>query len=222
MRSPTVWSSSMKDVPLAVLMIRFRVVTGPIAPGSKSSRGRIVSAALSAGLSCARHDSGAHTANDRDAGSSAGVIVMTPSAMRRSNSAHTAAGSASTSYTAMNAWLDGGLPSTGCDSYRTADDDARDEARVRQMDVVVPGPELVGASLDGVRRDHERCGASHLVPPRDSATRPTRPSRDRRPAPATCARAWAPWLATPIRPSGMNSMTRMISSPEKTVWYPEK
>jgi hypothetical protein len=24
-----------------------------------------------------------------------------------------------------------------------------------------------------------------------------------------------------MRPSGMNSMTRMIRSPEKTVWYPE-
>ena len=33
MRSPTVWSGSMYDVPLAVLMMRLRVVTGPILPG---------------------------------------------------------------------------------------------------------------------------------------------------------------------------------------------
>ena len=96
MRSPTVWSSSMKDVPLAVLIIRLRVVTGPILPGSKSSRGRMVSPLpsrpqpRSAAL-------GAHTANDKDAGSSAGDMAMMPSAMRRSNSAHTATGSPSTS-----------------------------------------------------------------------------------------------------------------------------
>ena len=97
MRSPTVWSAaSMNDVPLAVLMSRLRVVTGPILPGSKSSRGRMVNAApLPASATPGRL--GAHTANDRDAGSSAGDIAMMPSAMRRSNSAHTAAGSPSTS-----------------------------------------------------------------------------------------------------------------------------
>lgn len=36
MRGPTVWSSSMYEVPLAVLMIRLRILTGPIIPGSIS------------------------------------------------------------------------------------------------------------------------------------------------------------------------------------------
>ena len=36
MRSPQVWSGSTYDVPLAVLMMRLRVFTGPIMPGSMS------------------------------------------------------------------------------------------------------------------------------------------------------------------------------------------
>ena len=97
------------------------------------------------------HGLGAHTANDKLAGSRASDIVITPSAMRRSNSAQTAAGSPSTSYTAMKAWTEGGLPSTGSPLVERSRQHARDEACVLQVDVVVPVAEFVGASSHGVR-----------------------------------------------------------------------
>ena len=40
MRGPQVWSSSMNDVPLAVLIMRLRVFIGPIIPGSSSFSNR--------------------------------------------------------------------------------------------------------------------------------------------------------------------------------------
>ena len=55
---------------------------------------RVVSAASLAWSQLRSAQLCVQTANDRDASSRAGVIVMMPSAMRRSNSAHTAAGSA--------------------------------------------------------------------------------------------------------------------------------
>ena len=75
----------------------------PVARGDRPDPARLEEQPRSHGQSAPQPASatlgalGAHTANDKDAGSSAGDMAMMPSAMRRSNSAHTATGSPSTS-----------------------------------------------------------------------------------------------------------------------------
>ena len=231
MRSPTVWSAdSMNDVPLAVLMIRFRVLTGPIMPGSRSLSGRFVISPLAVrgtgkslrpgeGSSASRADrsraerrerrrltlrrphSEVHARRVERVGHRHDAFCDPPVELRHNR--HRVAVQLVHGHERVRRRRQCPRRPASRSAVRRQ---PRGSARVREVHLVVPGPEFVGPPCGRVGKDHEPGSGSHRLLPRgfvDALRRLTRPSLALRERRRSCATA-RHLDHEPQMPSGMN------------------